>query len=46
VAWCLGSAAARRARDVGWSDVEELPGSPEAADLVATMLARSSRRNT
>jgi uroporphyrin-III C-methyltransferase/precorrin-2 dehydrogenase/sirohydrochlorin ferrochelatase len=46
VAWCLDSAAARRAREVGWSNVEELSGSPEAADLVAAMLARSSRRST
>jgi uroporphyrin-III C-methyltransferase / precorrin-2 dehydrogenase / sirohydrochlorin ferrochelatase len=48
VAWCIGATAARRAREAGWSDVEELPGSPDAADLVAALLARarSSPRNT
>jgi hypothetical protein len=39
IAWCRGPDAARRARELGWRRVEEIPPPARGADLVAAMLA-------
>jgi uroporphyrin-III C-methyltransferase len=43
IAWSLDPDAARRARELGWRRVKEVPGSADGAELVAAMLeVRSS----
>jgi uroporphyrin-III C-methyltransferase/precorrin-2 dehydrogenase/sirohydrochlorin ferrochelatase len=42
-AWCIGRAAAERARDLGWAHVVELPSDVEPEAIVAAVAERHAR---
>jgi hypothetical protein len=43
VAWCLSRDAASRAMEKGWQNIEQVPTSPDGAELVAAMERRRAR---